>query len=412
MSQRILSRRIFSRSVASSLILTQLGILSACSNNGSSNSSAQNPDSASGSPNPPPANQRESNIDNLGDLGTADENGVRLPPSFSSRIVARTGEKPVSNSTYVWHSAPDGGATFSSPDGWVYVSNSEVDNGLGGVGAIRFDLAGNILDSYSILDSTSRNCAGGKTPWGSWLSCEEISHGLVYECFPHLDFLPAPLPALGRFMHEAAAVDPNSNQLYLTEDDPSGLLYRFTPNTPNIGSTPDLTNGTLQALFLVDGAVSWTEIPDPGATSEPTRTQVQQVTRFNGGEGIVYYGGAIFFTTKGDNRVWQLDIANQQLTVIYDDDDYENPILTGVDNITTNEFGDLFVAEDGGDLQIVAVTQNNKIVPIIQLQGHNGSEITGPAFSPDGSRLYFSSQRGTTAEPGGVTFEVSGPFIV
>lgn len=85
--------------------------------------------------------------------------------------------------------------------------------------------------------------------------------------------------------------------------------------------------------------------------------------------------------------------------------------MSSVDNIALSKDGELVVSEDGGDLQIVAIVEDTRLKPIVQLVGHDGSEVTGPAFSPDGKRLYFSSQRGTEGHSGaGVTFEVSGPF--
>ena len=86
-------------------------------------------------------------------------------------------------------------------------------------------------------------------------------------------------------------------------------------------------------------------------------------------------------------------------------------MLTGVDDIISNATGELLVAEDGGDLQIVIITKSGETKPLLQLVGHDRSEITGPAFSPDGSRLYFSSQRGKTGlSEDGITFEISGFF--
>lgn len=84
-----------------------------------------------------------------------------------------------------------------------------------------------------------------------------------------------------------------------------------------------------------------------------------------------------------------------------------------MDNIEISADGDLLVAEDGGDMQIVAITPSGSVVPVLQLVGHSSSEVTGPAFDPGRMRLYFSSQRGTTgSSSNGVTFEVTGPFIV
>lgn len=118
-------------------------------------------------------------------LMAADINGVRLPSGYRSRIIAQSSLPVISGRDYLWHAAPDGGACFVSANGgWVYVSNSEMDDAKGGVGALVFDVDGEIVDAYSILQDTSRNCAGGATPWDSWLSCEEINEGRVWECYP------------------------------------------------------------------------------------------------------------------------------------------------------------------------------------------------------------------------------------
>ncbi|MGH7150958.1 MAG: alkaline phosphatase PhoX [Planctomycetota bacterium] len=365
-----------------------------------------------GGGNPP---KPQSNIPNLGPLQPADANGVMLPPGFTSRIVAVSGVEPIGTSGYPWHAAPDGGATFAAPgDGWVYVSNSEVGSSNGGVGAIRFDDAGNILDAYPILTGTNDNCAGGKTPWDTWLSCEESGNGgRVYECDPFGIDPPLARPALGRFNHEAVAVDPIEDRIYLSEDRGDGRLYRFTPSN----GLPDLTAGLLEVAEVLGagpgGPVVWHPVPDPTGASTPTRYQVASSTPFDGGEWINYHGGRIYLATKGDDRIWRFDVANQSISILYDDDTSATPILTGVDNLEVSIDGDVLVAEDGGDMQIVAITASGGVVPICQLVGHDSSEITGPAFSPDSSRLYFSSQDGTTGNPSdGMTFEITGPFVV
>lgn len=347
----------------------------------------------------------------LGGLLPPDQNGVRLPAGFTSRIVARSGQMI---SGYRWHAAPDGGATFATDEsGWIYVSNSELDNKTGGAGALRFNQQGEIVDAYSILNNTTRNCAGGHTPWQTWLSCEEVEQGRVWECDPFGRKAAQVRNALGLFRHEAVAVDTKNKQLYLTEDEKDGCLYRYTARSFDAAGNPNLDDGFLEVAEVIEGrtgVVRWHKLPDPLAAKVPARKQIAQSTAFKGGEGIWYHLGMIYFTTKGDNRVWAYDVQQNHLSIVYNAALYLQPVLTGVDNITANAAGELLVAEDGGDMQIVVLTAG-KVLPLLQVAGHDRSEITGPAFSPDGSRLYFSSQRGKTGNSeDGVTFEITGPF--
>jgi hypothetical protein len=161
---------------------------------------------------------------------------------------------------------------------------------------------------------------------------------------------------------------------------------------------------------------------------------VPGATVFPGNEGCWYHDGVVVFTSKGDNKVHAIDIAAQTYSTVWagtpdaeiDAGATPRPPLAGVDNITVeNGSGDLFVAEDGDNMEVVLISAEGDVVPFARITGdaHLGSEVTGPSFNPAGDRLYFSSQRGPTTKTlleiagfggettnGGVTYEVTGPF--
>jgi secreted PhoX family phosphatase len=343
---------------------------------------------------------------------TPDANGLLLPAGFTSRVVATSGQ-PVAGTDYVFPPFPDGAATFADPEedgGWYYAVNAEAPASIGGgVSSIRFAPDGEVVDAYRLVGDTSTNCAGGATPWDTWLTCEEVEAGRVFECDPFRANSGEDRPALGRFVHEAVCVDAADKTLYLTEDRPDGLFYRFTPDRwPNLGA------GTLEAAVVApDGTVTWREVPDPTAEATPIRAQGFGATPFNGGEGVACGdtpdGRRVWFATKGDNVIRELDPQAQTMTEIYRATD--GSTLRGVDNLWWDENGQrLFVAEDGDNLELVALDREGTTAPMLQLTGHEGSEIAGPALDPSGETLLFVSQRGRTNTAAGIVFAVTGPF--
>lgn len=353
-----------------------------------------------------------------GPLGPADANGLRLPAGFRSRVIARAG-LPVAGTDYAWHLFPDGQATYPTDDGgFILVSNSEVPDitpGLSGASAIRFDRVGRSVDAYRILSDTTNNCAGGRTPWGTWMSCEETDRGLVWECDPTGRAAAIARPAMGAFDHEAICVDPDGRRVYLSEDVGDGGFYRFTPDR-----YPDCSAGLLEIATLnADGVVTWTRVPDPAARSVQCRDQVPGSTRFRRGEGIWFDSGVVYLTTTGDDTVWEHTVGTETMERLYDGRALgDRAPFQKVDNITVSSSGDLFVCEDPGDIGIGIITPEREAARFVSLVGAGQripaglpedvqNEITGVIFDPSGTRMYFSAQRSFGT---GVIYEVTGPF--
>ena len=347
-----------------------------------------------------------------GALGLFDTNGIALPPGFSSRLIAK-GLEPVGSTGYTWHKASDGMNTFPEfgGDGWYLCSNSEqLAADGGGVSVIRFSGTGTIVEARRLLTST-RNCSSGTMPAGTYLTCEEYADGLVYEVDPTGAAAPVARPALGTFQHEAACYDDVREQLYLTEDQPDGLLYRFTPTFPE-----DLSAGLLEAAVVntTTNAVTWSEVPRPnGGGADPTRYQVPAATKCSGGEGMAYDDGIVYFSTKGDRRIWRYDVVAETIEILYElaAADGDTP-LREVDNLSVSKSGDLYVCEDGNNFEVCMITPDRYISAFARLDpamhGATGTnEVTGVTFDPSGTRLYFSAQRSFT---NGAIYEISGPF--
>ena len=378
-----------------------------------------------------------------GDL-VADANGIiDLPPGFSYRVLQRVGDQMADG--YNAPAAPDGMACFSGDDDtWVVMRNHEIDEGSpvdealgyspnrgGGVTRLVIDrVSGALQSSNFVLTGTSRNCAGGPSPYG-WLSCEEAGapgHGYVFLCDASASALQAPhrLPALGRFPHEAAAFDAKTGITYLTEDTPDSAIYRHVPDRPE----QPFVGGELQALkvsgkdrfALSDGpevsdsfGVEWVTVPDPDALKASTRNQAHKggAALFSRGEGAWLVDSHLYLcSTDGGparrGQLYRLDISvggKDRLTLVAqaeDDASFSNP-----DNVTVSPWGDVFLAEDGGAPNGVHVLKPDGTLQYFARNAMNGgkSEIAGVCFSPDGEWLFLNFQWE------GLTLAITGPFI-
>jgi len=380
----------------------------------------------------------------LGDL-VSDSNGILdLPPGFSYQVLQRVGDQMTDG--FKAPAAPDGMACFAGDnDSWVVMRNHEIHEGSpvdstlgfagnrgGGVTRLVVDReSGALLSSNFVLSGTSRNCAGGPSPYG-WLSCEEIGeagHGYVFLCDASASTLQAPhqLPALGRFPHEAAAFDEATGITYLTEDTSDSAIYRHLPDHP----TQPFVGGELQALKvssqdrfrLSEGPkvgdafdVEWVPVPDPQALKASTRDQAHNAGAafLSRGEGAWFAEGHVYIcsTDGGPNRrgqLYRLDILSggmDRLTLVAQaesDDSFDNP-----DNVTVSPWGDVFMAEDGGAPNGVRVLKPDGTLLHFARNAIDGgkSEITGVCFSPDGNWLFLNLQWE------GLTLAITGPFTV
>jgi secreted PhoX family phosphatase len=391
---------------------------------------------------------------------------LALPPGFRYHSFSWTGDPMFGGEPTPSHH--DGMAAFAAGHGRIrLVRNHEVRRDTGafaaqnaydaaaGGGTTTLELDATTARPISVrpsLSGTIWNCAGGPTPWGSWLTCEETvlgpgegnlrkTHGWVFEVPSAGVATPVPLEAMGRFVHEAVAVDPSNSIVYETEDRGDAGLYRYVPSVPRA-----LGAGGRLEMLAVDGRpgldlrrgvrrgeeipVSWVVIDDARrAHRDPGEADTQGVfsqgaakggARFARLEGAWFGEGRLVFTsTSGGEaqrgQVWQLDPERSRLTLLYESPGEAE--LDGPDNICVSPRGGLVICEDGAREQFLrALTRNgrpfafarNNLVLRGERNGIAGDftdqEFAGACFSPDGEWLFVNIQTP------GITFAITGPW--
>jgi len=406
---------------------------------------------------------------------------LNLPKGFSYKIISKKGT-PMSDG-FLIPGAADGMATFSIDNKVVIIRNHELSPGdledgpfgmdeknlptgamrelvydfgsgknvgVGGTTTIVFDEKTQTIEKeYLSLVGTVRNCAGGPTPWNSWISCEESTlkadgtlekdHGYNFEVKATTQSgvqAPVPLKAMGRFNHEAVAVDPKTGIVYLTEDAGDGLIYRFIPEQYG-----DLTRGKLQAMKLKDKSsfdsrnwqeeskdvmplnekldVEWMDLDNIQSPENDLRLRGYEsgAIRFARGEGMWNGKGEIYFacTNGGQKKNGQIfryvpspeegtpnessNPAKLELFV----ESHDAQMLEHADNLTYSPWGDLIVCEDKREPKLVGVTPNGELYHFAENVGFK-SEFAGACFSPSGETLFVNIQGP------GLTLAIQGPW--
>jgi uncharacterized protein len=428
----------------------------------------------------PPASRNE--VFGYGPLLPDPNNLIDLPKGFSYRVISRYGN--LMDDGFVVPNAGDGMGAFAYGRGKVaLVRNHELTQKdlrfgpltgrppadmrsydriadkdatplPGGTSTIIYDLkSGRKEAEWLSLAGTIRNCAGGITPWGSWLTCEENvtkagggvgkDHGYVFEVPSANKGLvePVALKAMGRFNHEAACIDPRTGIAYMTEDREDGLLYRFVP-----GVKGKLAKGGRLEALAIDGIgdsrnksgvavkrqeplrVRWVALADPEAPDDDLRKRgaVAGATLFARGEGIWWDNGSLpgsgsfYFacTSGGAAKCGQIfryipavnegfageTDAPGTIELFYESTD--PAFFNFGDNLCVMPTGHLLVCEDQytdiTDNHLRGITPDGKAYAFARSRIQ--TEFAGSCFSPDGSTLFVNLMWPTT------TLAIAGPW--
>ncbi len=397
------------------------------------------------------------------------EKYLDLPSGFEYRVISKSGQS-MSDGLLV-PGRPDGMGAFLNEQGQcVLVRNHENSPGssenspfgekdellgdidmsllydagrgkapaLGGTTTIVFDEEkGEVIKEYLSLAGTTRNCAGGVTPWNSWLTCEESvsradedvvekDHGYVFDVPAFNEGLaePKPIIGMGRFNHEAVAIDPETHIVYQTEDRHDGLIYRFIP-----ADKTDLHQGGTLEVLAVKGnksldtrnwdkrtvnlneplEVVWLPIDDVQSPEDDLRFRGYHkgAARFARGEGMWMGDKEVYFacTNGGPNKFGQIfkyDIQNNTLELFAESED--KTVLNMCDNLTVAPSGMLFVCEDNSDLNRIHYINMKGEVKVFAINRSSDSELAGAVFSPSGKTLFVNIQ------VNGDTVAITGPW--
>ncbi|RMG67895.1 MAG: DUF839 domain-containing protein [Bacteroidetes bacterium] len=411
-----------------------------------------------------------------------------LPEGFSYRVISRWGEEMADG--LLLPNRADGMATFPGPDGKVIlIRNHEVSSGdlssgafgedqrllekvrpeqcydygqgqqpgLGGTTTLVYnEETGEVEKQFMSLAGTTRNCAGGPTPWNSWITCEETvekagfqknekDHGYNFEVPASTEpglAEPVPLKAMGRFNHEAVCVDPRTSIVYQTEDRGDGLIYRFIPHVPE-----QLARGGRLQVLAIKGRpstdtrnwpveegeagpppfpvgewveVEWLDIDQVESPEDDLRHRgfAAGAARFARGEGMWFGEEELFFACTNGGQIGKGQVFRYQpssvegtpaevdqpgrLMLFAEPNDVN--IVQSCDNLTVSPWGDLFLCEDDSNPRLVRLTPQGEFSHFGANIGHPDSELTGVCFSPSGKTLFVNIQHY------GLTLAITGPW--